>query len=205
MPRTKPASRRADVLLAARNAFNTSGFAGARMDDIARAVGISKAALYLDFPSKEALFEALITELIETMLPQAVPEHFGDVPAEVLLRGFVSVMAQRLMQEDMAFVPRVIIGEGRNFPEMARFYHDHVIARGLGGVERIIAHGVARGEFACADFTQAARSVVGGVLIGAIWKMVFEPIGAAPLDPAVLAKSHADTLLNGLLIRKEPA
>ncbi len=205
MARTKPPSRRADVLAAARDAFNARGFAGARMDDIARAVGISKAALYLDFPSKQALFEALTTELIETMLPEAVPEQFGAIPGEVLLRGFITVIAHRLLQEDMAFVPCVIIGEGRNFPEIARYYHDHVIARGLGAIERIIAHGVARGEFACADVPQAARSVVGGVLLGAIWKMVFEPVGAAPLDPAALASAHAETILNGLKLRKDAA
>jgi AcrR family transcriptional regulator len=205
MARTKPPSRRADVLAAARAAFNARGFAGARMDDIARAVGISKAALYLDFPSKQALFEALITELIETMLPEAVPEHFGDIPGEVLLRGFIAVMTRRIMQDDMALVPRVIIGEGLNFPELARFYHDHVIARGIGAIERIVAHAVARGEFVCEDVPQAARSVVGGVLLGAIWKMVFEPVGAVPLDPGALARGHADTLLNGLKLRKDAA
>ncbi len=205
MARTKPPSRRADVLAAARDGFNARGFAGARMDDIARAVGISKAALYLDFPSKQALFEALTTELIETMLPEALPESFGDIPGEVLLRGFIAVMTQRIMQDDMAFVPRVIIGEGRNFPEIARFYHDHVIARGLGAVERVIAYGVARGEFVCADLPQAGRSVIGGVLLGAIWKMVFEPVGAAPLDPGALASAHADTILNGLKLRKDAA
>lgn len=193
------------MLAAARDAFNSRGFAAARMDDIARAVGISKAALYLDFPSKQALFEALIGELIETMLPEAVPERFGDTPGEVLLRGFIAVMTQRIMQDDMALVPRVIIGEGMNFPELARFYHGQVIARGLGALERIIAHGVARGEFACADVPQAARSVVGGILLGAIWKMVFQPVGAEPLDPAALASAHADTLLNGLLLRKDAA
>lgn len=175
------------------------------MDDIAAAVGISKAALYLDFPSKQALFEALTTELIETMLPEAVPESFGDIPGEVLLRGFIAIITQRIMQADMAFVPRVIIGEGRNFPEIARFYHDHVIARGLGAVEQMIAHGVARGEFVCNDVPQAGRSVIGGVLLGAIWKMVFEPVGAMPLDPEALAAAHAETILNGLKLRKDTA
>lgn len=205
MARLKPPTRRADVLAAARDAFNARGYAGARMDDIARAVGISKAALYLDFPSKQALFEALTTELIETMLPQAAPLEFGDIPGEALLRGFIAVMAQQITGEVMAFVPRVIIGEGMNFPELARFYHDHVIARGQGEVERIIRHGIARGEFACADVPQAARSVIGGVLLGAIWKMVFEPVGAERLDPALLARGHADVLLKGLLVRKDQA
>jgi AcrR family transcriptional regulator len=205
MARLKPPTRRADLLAAARAEFNARGFAGARMESIARAAGISKAALYLDFPSKQALFEALISELIETMLPEAVPEDFGDIPGDVLLRTFIAVMTRRIMQDDMALVPRVIIGEGLNFPELARFYHDHVIARGIAAIERIVAHGVARGEFVCADPPQAARSVIGGVLLGAIWKMVFEPVGAAPLDPAVLAQGHADTLIDGLKLRKDAA
>lgn len=203
MARTKPATRRAEVLAAARDAFNARGFAGARMDDIARAVGISKAALYLDFPSKQALFEALVGELIEAMLPRAVPAEFGDQPAATIMRNFIGFMTARLTSAEMAFVPRVIIGEAANFPELARFYHSHVITRGLTIVERIIRHGLARGEFVCDDPAQACRTVVGGVLLAAIWKVTFEPVGAEPIDPEGLARTHADTILNGLLARKD--
>ncbi|MBA4161489.1 MAG: TetR family transcriptional regulator [Novosphingobium sp.] len=203
MPRPSVPTRRADILRAARDVFNARGFAGTRMDDIARASGISKAALYLQFDGKEALFQALVAELIETMLPHAAPADFGDMPAEVILRQFIAFMAARLTEPGMAFVPRVIIGEGANFPELARFYHDHVISRGMGIVERIVAHGIARGEFVCADVPQACRSVIGGVLIAAIWKTTFEPVGAEPIEPAAMAQAHADTVLNGLLTRNQ--
>lgn len=205
MPRRPVPTRRADILLAARTAFSGRGYSGARMEDIAKALGISKAALYLQFPSKEALFEALVSELIETMLPQAAPPDFGDLPAETILRGFIGFVAGRLTEPEMAFVPRVIIGEGAMFPELARFYHEQVISRGLALVERIIRHGIMRGEFACADIGQAGRTVIGGVLIAAIWKTTFEPIGAEVLDPAAMAQAHADTVLNGLRTRKEMA
>ncbi|MFC0588110.1 TetR family transcriptional regulator [Novosphingobium aquiterrae] len=203
MARTKSPTRRSDILLAARNAFNARGFAGARMADIAHEVGISKAALYHDFASKEALFEALTGELIDAMLPEAAPADFGEIPAPDLLRGLIAVMAQRLTSPEMAFVPRVIIGEGMNFPDLARSYHDRAIMRGLDTIERIIRHGIARGEFAVADPRQACRTVVGGVLFGAIWKVVFEPVGAEPLDPVTLAEVHADTVLNGLRVRSD--
>lgn len=205
MPRKSSPTRRADILLAARDAFNAGGFAGTRMEDIGRRVGISKAALYLQFESKQVLFESLIQETIASMLPQAAPEQFGDMPAEGVLRGFVTFMAERIASPEMAFVPRVIIGEGANFPELARFYHDTVIERGLGVLERIIAHGVARGEFACADPHHACRSIVGGVLFGALWKIVFEPVGAERLDVSAMARTHADTVLSGLLVREEVA
>ncbi|MFM5884322.1 MAG: TetR family transcriptional regulator [Novosphingobium sp.] len=203
MARTKSPTRRADILLAARNAFNARGFAGARMADIAADVGISKAALYHDFASKEALFEALTGELIDAMLPEAAPADFGEISAPDLLRGLITVMAQRLTSPEMAFVPRVIIGEGMNFPGLARYYHDRAIMRGLDTIERIIRHGIARGEFAAGDPRQACRTVVGGVVFGAIWKTVFEPVGAEPLDPAELAQVHADTILDGLRTRRD--
>jgi len=202
MPRPTVPTRRADILLAARDVFSARGFAGTRMDDIASAAGISKAALYLQFDGKQALFQALVAELIETMLPQAAPADFGDLTAETIMRQFIGFMAARLTEPEMAFVPRVIIGEGANFPDLARFYHDHVISRGMGIVERIVAHGVARGEFACTDVPQACRTIIGGVLIAAIWKTTFEPIGAEPIDSNTMSQAHADTVLNGLLKRK---
>lgn len=204
MPRPKVPTRRADILAAAQGVFNARGFAGARMDDVARAAGLSKAALYLQFASKDALFEALVTEVIEATLPAAVPADFGTIPAPDLIEGFVATMAERLTSPEVAFVPRVIIGEGMNFPGLARFYHDNVVARGLGIVEAIIRHGMNRGELACDDPAMAARTLVGGLLLGAVWKMVFEPVGAEPLDPARMAAAHARTILDGLLIRKEP-
>jgi len=134
-----------------------------------------------------------------------VPADFGDIPADVLLTGFIATMALRLARPEMAFVPRVIIGEGMNFPELARFYHAHVIGRGLGIIETIIRHGIKRGEFVCADPHLACRTVVGGVLLGALWRMVFEPVGAEPLDIEAMAKAHTATVLNGFKVRKELA
>lgn len=205
MPRPSVPTRRADILSAARGVFSQRGYAGTRMDDVARAVGLSKAALYLQFVSKEALFQALVTDVIETSMPEAVPADFDDAPAANLLEGFVAFAAERLTSPEVAFVPRIIIGEGSNFPDLARFYHDHVVDRGFTVVEAIIRHGVARGEFDCDDPAMACRTVIGAMLLGAVWRMVFEPIGASPVDPAAMARTHSRILLNGLLVRKEPA
>lgn len=205
MPRPTVPTRRADILAAARGVFSQRGFAGTRMDDIAKVVGLSKAALYLQFASKDALFQALVTDVIDKTLPEIVPSDFADRPAPALLDGVIAAAAERLTSPEVAFVPRIIIGEGSNFPELARFYHDHVVERGLGAVEAIIRHGVARGEFACDDPAMACRSVVGALLLAAVWRMVFEPIGAEPTDPAAMARAHSRTVLEGLLVRKETA
>ncbi len=203
MPRPTPPHRRAHILDAAREEFSARGYAATRMDDIAARIGISRSALYLQFASKEAIFRALVTGLIADTLPQVAPPDFADVSAQVLLRGLINVVFHRLTQPEMAFVPRIMVGEGQNFPELVRFYHDEGISRLFALIERIIQHGIDSGEFACPAPALACRSVAGGILFGALWKMVFEPVGGAPLDVAAMAQAHGDVLLGGLLVRQE--
>ena len=205
MPRPAPVNRRENILAAARAEFDARGYAGARMEEIAHRVGISRAALYLQFESKEAIFRELVEGLIAETLPAFAPGDFGDISAEALLRGFVSAAIHRLTTGDIGFVPRLIVGEGQRFPELARFYHDHALLRVTGLLESLIRHGVARGEFACDDPHLACRSIAGGVILSALWKTVFEPVGAEVLDPAAMARVHTETLLKGLLVRKETA
>jgi AcrR family transcriptional regulator len=53
-------ARRNAILDAATDVFGQMGFESTRMDDVAKAAGIAKGLLYKHFPSKDALFEALI-------------------------------------------------------------------------------------------------------------------------------------------------
>lgn len=203
MARVTPPDRREKILDAAREEFAQRGFAGARMDDIARRVGISRPSLYLMFDTKEALFRALVSGVITEVMPTLLPSDYGSLPAPALLRAFVKNAMARMASPEKAFLPRLIVGEGRNFPELARFYHETAMICVLGAVERLIAHGVARGEFACPDPKMAARSVAGGIIFAALWRNVFEPVGAEPLDVPWLAENHAGLILNGLLARTE--
>jgi AcrR family transcriptional regulator len=201
MARVTPSDRRARILAAARDTFAQRGFAGARMDDIAVAVGISRSALYSMFDTKEALFRALVTGLIAEVLPVLVPDDFGGAPADKLLRGFIRAAFIRLTSNDLAFLPRLIIGEGLAFPDLVRFYHDEGIVRVLGVIERLIAYGVERGEFTCPEPALAARSVAGGIILSALWRIVFEPVGGAPIDVPRMAEIHAEMMLQGLIAR----
>lgn len=203
MPRPAAPIDRDSLLALARAEFSARGFAAARMEDIARAGGISKAALYLRFPSKEAIFEEAVRDLIARTLPVLLPSEFGDLSAEAVLRQFLPLAFERLTDPEFAFVPRVIIGEGANFPELARFYHDEVVQRVLDLMTGLIRHGIKRGEFACADPELACRTIAGGAIFAALWRVVFEPVGAEPIDPVRLAHAHADTVLAGLLVRGE--
>ncbi len=198
MARVTPPDRLDRVLEAARDAFATRGFAATPMEDIAQRVGISRSALYSLFDTKEALFRALVEGMIEHVLPEAIPD-LGDYPAPEALRRFIRVVMTRMAAGNIAFLPRLIIGEGQAFPDLVHYYHDAAITKVFAAIEQIIRHGVRRGEFACADPALAARSVAGGMILTALWRIVFVPVGATPMDIEAMAQSHADLLLHGLI------
>src|ERR1044072_2397431 len=56
----RPEARPEEILDAAQQVFGESGFARAKLDDIARLAGVSKGTLYLYFDSKETLFREMV-------------------------------------------------------------------------------------------------------------------------------------------------
>src|SRR3954469_1304513 len=58
------AARRLAILEAATPVFLRFGFKKTSMDDLARAAGLSRQGLYLQFQTKEALFKAVVEHLM---------------------------------------------------------------------------------------------------------------------------------------------
>jgi TetR/AcrR family fatty acid metabolism transcriptional regulator len=71
-PRDKAATRER-ILQAATAVFAERGYTAASVDEIARRAGSSKGGVYFHFANKQAIFEALIAELV-TMLEHDVRE-----------------------------------------------------------------------------------------------------------------------------------
>jgi AcrR family transcriptional regulator len=64
-------ARRERVLAVALEAFGRYGFRKTSMEDVARAAGISRQGLYLQFASKEALFRAAVRQELDAALAEA--------------------------------------------------------------------------------------------------------------------------------------
>src|ERR1700704_4293144 len=64
-------ARRDRVLAVALEAFGRHGFRKTSMEDVARAAGISRQGLYLQFASKEALFRAAVGRELHAALAEA--------------------------------------------------------------------------------------------------------------------------------------
>lgn len=66
----KSADRRAEIVQAARNLFQTKDYNNATMQDVMDALGIAKGTIYHYFKSKEALFEAVIEDIVDKSVEQ---------------------------------------------------------------------------------------------------------------------------------------
>jgi len=60
--RLKAAERKASILAVAKVLFADKGYHGVSVDEIAKRLGVSPAILYQHFPSKEALYEEVLSE-----------------------------------------------------------------------------------------------------------------------------------------------
>src|ERR1700754_3676110 len=119
-----------EILDAALEEFTARGFEAARMEDIAKAAGISKAAIYLYFPSKMALLEALIEAKVSPLARQAQTLALaGAADPLMALRMLATAAVARMSDAKVIAVPRLIIGISGRFPEIADYYRTHVVEK----------------------------------------------------------------------------
>lgn len=199
LPTRRKDLRPAELLDAALDVFAEKGFTAARMEDIAARAGAAKGTVYLYFPSKEAVFEALVRTAIVPNIERAealVAAHEG--PVAPLIQRLLSVIEAVLRDARIVVLPRLLIGELYRFPALARFYKANVIDRALGLIAGVHRCGVEAGEFRPQDSDAVARLVIAPVLLMAIFKTVFAPHDDAPFDPGPVLQAHAETLLRGL-------
>jgi AcrR family transcriptional regulator len=197
--RRAPAERPKEILEAALDLFVEKGFAGTRLDDVAARAGLSKAAIYLYFEDKTALFQGVVRQTIAvnvSNLERLARAHQG--PVAVLIPALLEFLAGKIEDSPMPSIAKLVIAESRAFPAIGRFYLDEVISQGTALFEGLIARGIAQGEFRKVDPMLTVRSMIGPMLLSVIWKTVFEPIGAEPLDSRALARHHADLMLHAL-------
>lgn len=195
-------ARPAELIAAALDLFVEKGFAATRLDDVAARAGVSKGTLYLYFDSKEALFKAVIEQGILPVLDQGesrLAKFRGPAPdllREILLTWWQLVGATRL-----GGIPKLMISEASNFPEIAQYYHDAVIARGRNLLRQVLERGIAAGEFRPVNVDVAIDVIFAPVLMLAIWRHSMSVCGGEQ-DPAVYLNLHHDLVLNGLVTAK---
>ena len=167
-------TRRQRVLDAALEIFTQQGYSDTAIDEIARASGTSKGGLYFHFPSKQALFLALLDEasvaLLErveaAMAAELDPLQRGDAALREVLHAFGGhrVLARLLLIE--------ALGAGKEFRTKLNDLHAAFAAL----IADCLDDAVAQGQIPPLDTQIAAHAWYGAVNHVVLrWLMTGEP------------------------------
>lgn len=191
--------RRQALVGAAQRVFLAQGYAAANMDDVARAARMSKKTLYQLFPSKEALFEAVMSDHLAPLLATAPEEADGN-----LREGLISLMdraAHLILNERHVGFFRLMAAEVQRAPELAEAFHRAGLGRGKGALDRCLAFHKANGRLRIED-TAVAAGMLFGLAIGEPHMMMVLGQSGAPSPEEVSARvvKAVDIFLMGTLI-----
>ena len=162
--------------------------------------GSQRAPSTSTFETKEDIFGAVARAAVASHL-EAIEStaEASDGPFAELAPMLLSRAAGMMSGGRVPAIARMVISESRNFPDLARIWHDDVVAGVIRTVAGIIARAQARGEVAPGDPRLHAFSLMGPMVMAMLFREVFGEVGTDPPDLQALAGQHARTALNGLL------
>ena len=168
--RRQPEARPGQILDAALEVFAEHGVAAARLEDIGKRAGVSKATIYLYFPSKEELFREVIRGTVVSAIESG--ERAVEAFAGSATESFIAHMERYwafIRSPKFAPIFRLVHAELAHYPDLARFYADEVVNRGHRLIASIVKRGIDQGEFREVDPTVAARMLSASFVMHGIW------------------------------------
>ena len=203
-PEVPPRRRRKDnrpgeIIEAALTLFVVNGFAATKLSDVAQRAGVVKGTLYRYFDTKEILFRAVVRHLQAenlAMVRQAGLQETG--PFAQVVTAILTRIAQTVGKSEIPAIVRMVLAESHSFPDLASIWHDEVVAPMLAVMTGMITGAQARGEVGPGDPRLHAMSIIGPMLMGALYLEVFRGSANGWLDLESLAQQHATTVLKGM-------
>lgn len=196
--------RPAEIVDAAADIFIERGYAATRTDDIARRAGVAKGTLYLYFTTKEDLFKAVVEQVLTpNLLAIEEANRVETRPFRQAMPALLLLIAERMAQGRTGSILRMVLADGRTFPDLARIWHDQVVVRVLDIVAGMVEKSQARGEVAPGDARLHAFSLMGPLVVSLLFRETFAFESPYLADPATLAIQHADSMIYGLC--RQPA
>lgn len=196
--------RRTQVLREAARLFGTHGFSGTTTRDIAAAVGITEAALYRYFPSKEAMYAAILDEraaapdLLEPLEEVAARGDDREVFTRLALALFRSVEAD-------PSILRLILFSALEGHALSGPFHEKRILRLRDFLARYLERRMRDGAFRTFDPRLAARAFMGMVVDHLVVRHVLGRRDQYPQPPEEVADTFVAIFLDGMTTRGDGA
>ncbi|WP_438820949.1 TetR/AcrR family transcriptional regulator [Cupriavidus gilardii] len=195
----RKSARPQELVAAALELFVERGYAATRLEDVAAAAGVSKGTVYLYFANKQELFKTVVRENLVPALVRGtdlVDTYEGSTPELLreLLRGWWGLIGAT----PVAGLTKLIMAESANFPDIARFYHEEVMVPGDELFARVLARGVARGEFRALPANPTTTLICAPLVFLMLWQRAFSIGSDRDIDPEAFLDNLLQVLLFGL-------
>lgn len=185
--------RRLAILEAALDEFAQSGFAATKIGDVAARAGVAKGTVYLHFADKEALFEAIVRNVLSPVVTGiGAISTDGDIKVKALFEHFALPLMRSIVTSRRGDVLRLLLSEGNRFPRLAEFYHAEILIPAKAHMQRLLRKAAENGELrnpAIADFPHL---IAAPMLMSVIWQGLFQRLD--PLDFDALFRTHLDNV-----------
>jgi hypothetical protein len=121
-------------------------------------------------------------------------------PTEDLLKHMVNSWWTNIGESKLSAIPKIIVSESGNFPELAQFFVDTVVKRARNLYTKVISRGIVRGEFATKDPDAVARLVIAPLVHLLIWMHSLKPFDDdATFDSSDNIKEYIDLHISFIL------
>ena len=123
-----PEQVKARILDAAQAEFMAAGYAGASTNRMLEMFGGSKPTMFRHYPTKRALFDAVVARIARQWSTQIAWQHIESSDPGEWLRAFGCMALGWILNDENIFVGRMAIAEGAAFPEVAETYRALAVA-----------------------------------------------------------------------------
>ncbi|MGC2774629.1 MAG: TetR/AcrR family transcriptional regulator [Bradyrhizobium sp.] len=189
------------ILDAAKTVFLAHGFEGASVDEIAQTARAGKPTIYARFPSKAALFAAVIGRQAarNTQYENLVPQG-RNLRARLMSVGLTLI--DRAFSEEILGLMRSVIAEGPRFPELTCGIQDSARQRAALNVGRVLGElarteGLSgKGAFAADRIEETAKIFIDLVVFSVLFRgLLGEDIRALKKEAQAHVEKRVDFFL----------
>ncbi|MCP3735925.1 TetR/AcrR family transcriptional regulator [Sphingomonas sp. RP10(2022)] len=171
------------LIATARRHFLENGFDASAMEAIATELGVSKSTLYGRYPSKEALFHAIVEDAVARWSADAArgdAELTDDI--EQRLRHHVRVIARSHDNPEVQAFQRIIVSTARRFPALARSMHEVGSLYIIAIIANDIRAAAIRDGIPARDPDEIATRIVASMTGWYLQQSLIRPIGLAEFE-----------------------
>ena len=194
--------RRRQIIDEAIRCFAAKGFRGTTIRELAGRVGLTEAALYRYFPSKEALYQAIIDEKIAAPDPVLALEEAARAGDDRALFGGLAHSLLSSVDADPSFL-RILLHTGLEGHELSAPFFERRIRRLREFVTSYIERRSREGAFRALDPALSARAFLGMIVDYLIVRQVFHQRDVYSADLAKVAETFVSIFLDGVRGRGE--